>query len=131
KGVANGHALYTETLSQYGPAFFALLMVPFRLLRLPVTLDTARVLTALLGSVTAGLTAVATFRLTRSSAAAVISGACAVVVCLAGQEAALHPAHLLAICVVGIVVLAGGAPTSRVTGALIGCLAAVAVLTKV
>jgi hypothetical protein len=133
KGHLEGHALYDEVFSQYGPFYYMFNGTLFRAVGLDVTHDAGRMVTLSLWILATLAGAVAIFFLTRSILLAVSGqvlfiGALSTVV-----NEPMHPGALLGlllvIMVLVIVTLAPRRPTIAV--ALLGGLAAAASLVKI
>jgi hypothetical protein len=132
--VSQGHALYDRVYSQYGPAFFAVQLLPVRVFGLPVTHDLFRGITLAQWILTALLAAATVWRIARTPAAGVVAFV-VTFACLrvAGWEPT-HPQTLCALYVLAAVFTGTFAdPTrrGRLAAGVLGVLTAVLAMTKV
>ena len=85
-----GGRLYTEVFSQYGPFYFFAQGAMFRLLHLPVTHDSGRLVTLLIWLASGGLGAWFVYRISRDTVLASAAGlACVVLV----RDLSFEPGH--------------------------------------
>ncbi len=129
RGVTNGHALFTETYSQYGPAYFGIVGGLFRVLSLPLTLDNARLLPAICTIVTATLLAVVAFRLTRSNRLSIVTFVATAI--MAPLEAAIHPSFLIILLVAVLALTAATGPVTVYRATLAGGIVGTLLMVKV
>ncbi len=97
RGFVEGHAPYDEVYSQYGPAFFAVIGGLFRLTGAPLTMDVARLATAVIWVATSALIGFSAARLSRSREAGVVAFMLTAVCSPAALEAGLHPTHFVSL----------------------------------
>jgi hypothetical protein len=124
-----GHPLYVDTHSQYGPAYYALEAAFHRVTGLPVTHDVTRLGTVAVWLAVAWLGGLVVFRLTRSRWLAVAGG---LVAFFHLERLCLEPGHPQELCALGVVValvLCTRLGSMR-TAAGLGFAAAVVVATK-
>ena len=129
RSVGAGHALYTKTYSQYGPAYFGIVGGLFRLFSLPFTLDNGRLVPALCAIVTAAIMAVAALRLTTSFLLSAVTFV--VTAMLAPLEAAIHPSFVIALLVAVLTLTVATGPVRRYQAILAGAIVGTLLLVKV
>jgi len=133
KGYLSGANLYDQTYSPYGPFPFEFMAAAFKLLGLPVSNDTGRLLTLGLWLGAAILLALAAYRLSRNLLLAAAVYVLAFRVLDSAPNEPTHPSHLLMLLLAAMVVVAvfAGERRPRLAFVLLGMLAAAALLSKV
>jgi hypothetical protein len=127
-----GHALYDDVYSQYGPAFYVLVGGAFDLLGITVNHDNGRLYAMGLWLAASLLTGIGTWRLTRSLPIGLAATALAFYVLSVATSEPPHPGNLLALLIgVAVAFCAALATRPRLALAGLGASAMVMVLIKV
>jgi hypothetical protein len=130
KGVLDGHSLYTEVYSQYGPVFFQFYEMLYRIFPIDLNHDSNRMVSLIGWLVTSGLAARLMFRIHGSQLLSVISF---IVVFLFLEVTVKEPGHPQQLCFI-LTLLALLLTTgfrAVISAFLVGSLIAMLVLTKV
>ncbi len=135
RGWMSGHALYDDVFTQYGPGFFVLIGGPLRLLGITtISIEAARVITAVLTLITGASLGFVAARISGSRYAGLFAGIAVSLCSAVGYEAPLHPTHVVQAvmgCTVAAVVLLEERWDSRVAGIAVGVGTALCLLVKV
>ena len=91
---AGGH-LYTEVFSQYGPFYFFIQKILFRLLQLPVNHDAGRLVTLICWLLSAGLAGYFIYRVSRNTVLASAAGLTSMLLMRVVSEEPGHPQQII------------------------------------
>lgn len=130
---ARGGVLYDEVYSQYGPAYFQLVVSLFHVARFAFVHTHGRALALALLVATAVVCAVATWRLSRSLLIALAAELLTVQVLFPSRDEPLHPGALLGLLLAGLVLAATflDGPRWRLAAGAAGVLLASMLLVKI
>ena len=131
KSFLDGHPLFDDTFSLYGPFYFLVARAFHTISGLAVSHDVTRLVTIALWLATAALIAVSVYRLTASFAWALVAYLQTVLWCRSLVNEPGHPQALVLALTVSTVVIAAFRASRRSGAVLLGAIAACVLLTKI